>query len=133
MLEAYPKIDKQTTNRSFQESVLKQAKKARPDKKYCLLLGGKQEIVDKNNFVTTGKTAVKNLPDLQGIIDICGFKPEQVSVQYKLLNEEFILSMHQARIEVEVYTLNDIRAINGMKVDRVTSDTPLEIYTQINK
>lgn len=133
LLEKYPKIDKQTTIRSFQESVLTQAKKARPDKKYCLLLGGKQEIVDKNNFVTTGKTSVEKLPDLQGIENICGFKPEQVSVQYKLLNEEFILNMHKATIEVEVYTLNDINGIKGLKVDRITSDNPLEIYAQINK
>ena len=133
LLEASPEIDKQTYIRSFQEGVLQRAKEKRPDKSYCLLLSGTKELNDEKSFYTTGSTLVDKLPDVQGIKDICGFKPEQVAVEHNIVTDKFIKNMHKEGIEVEVYTLNDINLLKSRAVDRITTDFPVEISSQINK
>jgi glycerophosphoryl diester phosphodiesterase len=134
MLGCYPKIDKQTTIRSFQESVLQYAKQQQPDRKYCLLLEGKKRVDLKKDFITTGKTIVKKLPDLYGIQEICGFVPEQVSVHRKILKPKFIKNMQENGIEVEIYTLNDIKDLKKReKVNRITTDFPLQIHKELNQ
>lgn len=133
LLEAYPQIDKQTYIRSFQEGVLQRAQQKRPDKDYCLLLSGTKELNDEKSFYTTGSTLVDKLPDLDGIQKICGFKPKQVSVEHDIVNDKFVKNMHKEGIEVEVYTLNDINLLKTREVDRITTDFPVEISSQINK
>ncbi|MDA0781119.1 MAG: glycerophosphodiester phosphodiesterase [Rickettsiales bacterium] len=134
MLADYPKIDSQTAIRSFQESVLQHAKKQQPERQYCLLLEGKKRVNLKKDFITTGKTVVKKLPDINGIEEICGFKPDQVSVHRKILTPDFIENMQENGIDVEIYTLNDIKELKSLEnVDRITTDVPLEIHKYINK
>ncbi len=51
------------------------------------------------------------------------------SVNYDAVTSEFIDIMHKANIEVEVYTLNELSKLNGLKVDRVVTDYPIKIIT----
>jgi glycerophosphoryl diester phosphodiesterase len=130
ILNHNPKINKQTVIRSFQPINLEYLKQINPDRLYCFLINANDAYNAKSDFPLEN-TITNRLPALNEIKQLCKFIPEQISINYDALTSEFIDVMHQANIEVEVYTLNDLTKLNSMKVDRVVTDYPIKIITSL--
>jgi glycerophosphoryl diester phosphodiesterase len=135
VLQKFPRINKQTLPRSFQDNIIAYIA---PEREICLLLCGPYE--DKAiYFPLSGKTIISTLPSPEKIKEICGgYKPRTVSLDYNILNkdlastEDFIRKMHDAGIKVEAYTLNELKEIGGTKVDAIVTDVPKHILNEIS-
>jgi glycerophosphoryl diester phosphodiesterase len=134
VLQEFPIIYDKTIPRSFQQDVLKRIKEKFP-RDVCLLLGDSGWPNDPDSFNTENtRTYFDRLPkDVREIEGIGNFRPEYVSVHYKMLTQGFINAMKKAEIQVDVYTLNDILGLKGMKVDRIVTDKPEEVSKKLAK
>lgn len=133
-LKYFPKINSQTIIRSFQPEVIKHVKNT-AKRPVCLLLSAKDDTNSKIEFPgSRSSTALDSTLDkIDDIKKICGgFLPEQISINYTMITENFSQLLKTNNIESEIHTLNDLRAIGGIKVDRIVTDEPHTMINNIN-
>ncbi|MCE3233547.1 MAG: hypothetical protein K0R98_1804 [Rickettsiaceae bacterium] len=133
LLAEFPKINRQTIPRSFQQDVIIHIRKSYI-RDICLLLGRSYSFVDPVTCFNTKntKTSLKKLPEnIRAIEEICnGIRPKYISVYYTMLTQGFINAVKTAGVEVDVYTLNKLAFLKGLKVDRIITDFPKKLCCQ---